>query len=125
MNLQRKGYRVTGTLRENRANRPPLPSSKDLKKKPRGHFDYRFETENSILIVKWVDNSVVPIGANYNVVEPVDSVKRWSASEKKKVSVSRPRVLGWEGSTYLTMLLIITGLKFVGKDGGGYWSHTC
>ena len=26
------------------------------------------------------------------MVEPVDSVKRWSASEKKKVSVSRPRV---------------------------------
>ena len=92
VNLQRKGFRATGTLRENRAGRPPLPSSKDLKKKPRGHFDYRFETENSILVVKWVDNSVVTIGTNYDVVEPVDSVKRWSASEKKKVSVSRPRV---------------------------------
>ena len=59
--LQRKGFRATGTLREDRAGRPPLPSSKELKKKPRGHYDYRFETENSILVVKWVDNSVITI----------------------------------------------------------------
>ena len=81
--LQYKGFRATGTLRENRAGRPPIPSSKDLKKKPRGYFDYRFEIENSILVVKWVDNSVVTIGTNYDVVEPLDSVRRWSASEKK------------------------------------------
>ena len=83
MNLQRKGFRGTGTLRENRAGRPPLRYSKDLKKKQRGHFDYRFETGNSILVVKWVDNSVVTIDTNYDVVKPEDSVKRWSASEKK------------------------------------------
>ena len=32
------------------------------------------------------------IGTNYDVIDPLDSVKRQSASEKKKVSVSRPRV---------------------------------
>ena len=92
MNIQCKGFRATGTLRENRAGRPPIPSSKDLKKKPRGYFDYRFEIENSILIVMWIDNGVVTIGTNYDVVEPLDSVRRWSASEEKKVSVSRPCV---------------------------------
>ena len=130
VNLQRKGFRATGTLRENRAGKPPLPSSEGLKKRPRGHFDYRFETENSILVVKWVDNSVVTIDTNYDVVELVDRVKRWSASERKKVSVSKHRVYSSynSGSGELDLLDEVTNkhrITFRKKNGGGYCSPTC
>ena len=35
-------------------------------KKPRGYYDNGLETQNSILITKWVDNSVTTIGTNYD-----------------------------------------------------------
>ena len=50
------------------------------------------ETKNSILITKWVDNSVVTIGTNYEAVTPEGSVRRWSSFEKSKISVPRPHV---------------------------------
>ena len=75
--LKDKGFKATGTLRENRAGKPPLPSSKELKKMPRGSYDYRLESINSILITKWVDNSVVTIGTNYDAVTPEGNIKRW------------------------------------------------
>ena len=60
---------------------------------PRGSYDYyRLESINSILITKWVDNSVVTIGTNYDAVTPEGSIKRWSFSEKSKISVPRPHV---------------------------------
>ena len=90
--LKEKGFKATGTLRENRAGKPPLPSSKELKKKARGYYDHRLEVHNSILITKWVDNSVVTIGTNYDAVTPEGSIKRWSSSEKSKIFVPRPHV---------------------------------
>ena len=59
---------------------------------PRGSYDYRLESISSILITKWVDNSVVTIGTNYDAVTPEGSIKRWSSSEKSKISVPRPHV---------------------------------
>ena len=35
VNLKKQGFKATGTLRENRAGRPPLASSKDIKKTKR------------------------------------------------------------------------------------------
>lgn len=52
LKLKQQGFKATGTLRKNRSGKPPFPSSKDLKKKPRGYYDYRLETKNSILITK-------------------------------------------------------------------------
>ena len=94
VNLQHKVFRATVILRENRSGRPPLSSSKDLKKKPRGHFHYRLETINSILVV-----SVVTIGTNYDLVEPVDSVKRWSTSRPRLYSSYNS---GMEGVDFLS-----------------------
>ena len=64
------------------------------------------------------------------MVEPVDSVKRWSASEKKKVSVSRPRVYssynsGMGGVDLLDETTNNYRITIRGKNGGGYCSHTC
>ena len=47
--LKNKGFKATGTLRENHAGKPPLPSSKE-QKKMQSSYDYRLESINSILV---------------------------------------------------------------------------
>ena len=46
-----------------------------MKKTPQAHYDYRVETENLILMVKWVDSNVVTVGTNYDVITPIDGVE--------------------------------------------------
>lgn len=88
--LREAGYRATGTVRENRTKKCPLISIKDMKKKNRAEFDYRFDTVNQILFVRWLDNSVCTMGTNYDFVYPLGKVKRWSSAEGRKVDVDIP-----------------------------------
>ena len=64
------------------------------------------------------------------MVEPVDSVKKWSASEKNKVSVSRLHVYssynsGLGGVDLLDQATNNYRITIRGKNGGGYCSHAC
>lgn len=90
--LREAGYRATGTVREGRTKKCPLVSVKDMKKKNRAEFDYRFDQVNQILFVRWLDNSVCTMGSNYDSIFPLGKVKRWSTVEKKKVDVGIPHV---------------------------------
>lgn len=90
--LRLLGYRATGTLRENRTKKCPLTNVKDMKKKPRAAYDYRFDTKNEIVIVRWKDNNVVTMGSNYDYLEPLGKVKRWCNIKKQKVDVNIPRL---------------------------------
>lgn len=56
--LLNDGFFALGTVRDNRTNNAPLMSVKEMKKKPRGTSDFRFDTINSIVAVRWNDNSV-------------------------------------------------------------------
>ena len=61
--------------------------------------------------------------------EPVDIVKSWSDSEKKKVSVSRPRVYSSYNSSMGGVDLLDEAtnnysITIHGKNGGGYFTHT-
>ena len=82
------GY--TGTIRENRMQKCPVITSKELTKKPRGQFDFRQDTENGLVVTKWHDNAVVSVVSNCHGVEPLRSATRWSAKEKKEVTVTVP-----------------------------------
>lgn len=90
--LRESGYRATGTVREGRTNKCPLMPVKEMKKKDRAYFDYRFDTINKILFVRWLDNSVCTMGTNYDGVLPLGKVKRWNTLEKKKTDVDIPQV---------------------------------
>ena len=90
--LKNKGFRATGTLRENRLRKCPIPPAKELKKQERGWLKYAFEETNEIFIAKWKDNSIVILGTNYNTVGPLDSFKRWSKDMKKNVDTQRPHL---------------------------------
>lgn len=92
VDLKAEGYRATGTIRENRTKKCPLKSCKDMKKEDRASYDYRFDKQNEILLVRWKDNSVCTMATNYDTIEPLGVVKRWSAVHREKTDVSIPKV---------------------------------
>ena len=90
--LKNKGFRATGTLRENHSRKCPIPPAKELKKQERGLMKYAYEKTNEIFIAKWKDNSIVTLGTNHVTVDPLDRVKRWSKDMKKNVDTQRPHL---------------------------------
>ncbi|CAG4980713.1 unnamed protein product [Parnassius apollo] len=89
--LTERGFRVTGTIRENRSGKCPLLSNKEAKTKERGFYDYRISDD--IIICKWHDNSIVSVCSNAVGVDPVHKTERYSQQLKKKISVSQPHLI--------------------------------
>ena len=87
------GYRAIGTMRENRIKNCPSKTTSLMKKEERGSYDYRFDTKNEILIVKWLDNKCIIVGTNYDTVQPVGRILRWKKSIKRKGYVPQPHTL--------------------------------
>nr|CAI5848277.1 unnamed protein product [Callosobruchus analis] len=94
--LKEKGFRVTGTVRENRIKKCPLLPSNPIKKKDPGYFEYCFNRTSLLLFVKWKDNNVVTMASNYDAIEPLSKVKRWCGAAKGKIHVPQPKLF----STY-------------------------
>ena len=82
-----------GTPRTDRMRTCKLKSEKELKKERRGSFDGSVDLNSGCCIVRWFDNKPVQLASNYVFTDPVDSVKSWSKSEKKMISVPRPRIV--------------------------------
>ncbi|KAF2888687.1 hypothetical protein ILUMI_17486 [Ignelater luminosus] len=93
VDLRKKGYRATGTLRNNRILNTPLLSPKTIEKRNRGSHDYAFHGENEELLVRWNDNKCVIMATNYNTVEPMVSVQRWNKNEKAQTPIPQPAVI--------------------------------
>ena len=60
--LDKKGFRVTGTMRKDRAMKCPLIDMNEMKRKERGSYGYR--RDEQIEIVQWNNNSVVTLESN-------------------------------------------------------------
>lgn len=93
VDLRKKGYRATGTLRNNRILDAPLLSVKEIEKSNRGSHDYVFDRENEILLVRWNDNKCVTMATNYDTIEPMVSVQRWNKKEKATTPIPQPAVI--------------------------------
>lgn len=90
--LRSSGYRATGTVRDNRTKKCPLPDQKVMKKEVRGCFKYQYDKENSLLLVRWKDNSIVTMMTNYDSIYPLSKVKRWSKEQKQRIDVPQPHL---------------------------------
>ena len=84
---------ATGTVRVNRVEKCPLTPPEQLKKMPRGTFDYRHDQTTGALVVRWNDNSVVTVASNCFGIEPCSQAQRWSYAEKKKITISQPHMI--------------------------------
>ena len=91
--LKEMKLKATGTVRATRINKCPIMEADKMKKTTeRVHYDYRFDTKNEILVVRWHDNKAVTIATNHSSVEPLAQAKRFSQAEKKMVNVNMPKV---------------------------------
>lgn len=64
-----------------------------LKKKGRGSYDFRTDTDNNIIICKWWDNKGVLCASNYIGIEPLDTCNRFDRKNKVKLTPSRPAII--------------------------------
>lgn len=63
-----------------------------MKKEDRASYDYIFDKQNEVLLVRWKDNSVFTMATNYDTIEPLGMVKRWCPVQREKAYVSIPRL---------------------------------
>lgn len=90
--LKKQGFRATGTLRQNRTEKCPLISVKEMEKKKRAIYDSCFDAANELLLVRWNDNSVCTVATNYDSIEPFHKVKRWCRENQEKADMEQPNV---------------------------------
>lgn len=93
LELSKRKFCATGTVRECRLVSCTLEDSKTLAKKDRGYFDWRYEKNSNIMAVKWNDNSVVTLTSNFETVHPLLTTKRFSRTAKKIVTVPQPNLI--------------------------------
>ncbi|CAH1379313.1 unnamed protein product [Tenebrio molitor] len=63
--LKERGFLATGTIKDNRTRKCLLEENKSFSKNPRGTFDYAYDNDEKICIVKWHDNSIVNVASNH------------------------------------------------------------
>nr|CAH7714944.1 unnamed protein product [Callosobruchus chinensis] len=94
MYLDSCGYSATGTMPENRVPKNcPIKPVKSMKKEKRGVFEYATTKVDgsSVIITRWMDNSVVTVASTCHGVNPITSAKRYSVAEKKQIVIARPK----------------------------------
>ncbi|XP_065642334.1 piggyBac transposable element-derived protein 2-like [Hydra vulgaris] len=78
------GIKGAGTFRPNRLHGCPVIPSKELKKKDRGSLDYRIDKNSALIVVKWLDNSIVHLVSNCFGIAPLSTIYRWCSKTKEK-----------------------------------------
>lgn len=87
--LKEKNYEATGTARKNRvAKECPIARPDIIKRNTRGYED-RAVSDDGIIIVRWIDNSLVPIAITVHDIEPMSLADRYSRAQKKRIKVPR------------------------------------
>ena len=121
--LLRQNISLTGTIMSNRTKKCPLKDQKELKKEPRGSFDYRVNTSTETIVVVFNDNKVFHVVSTAHGIEPMSAASRWSAASKKKVAIKQPRLIHeynkYMGGVDRMDQCHITPLPFVQRSGGG------
>ena len=89
------GILALGTIRQNRmiGAQKILTSEKELKKKGRGARDWRVDLNSNIVVMKWMDNSVVHLASTFVDCSLGENVRRWSAKEKDYIDIVCPTMV--------------------------------
>lgn len=86
--LAEMGHFGTGAIRENRTEKCPLETPKEMKKKGRGALSMK--TTSDIAIVRWHDNRIVTLASNAYGIHPFSSTSRVASVDKKRVKIIVP-----------------------------------
>ncbi|KAH9378181.1 hypothetical protein HPB48_015991 [Haemaphysalis longicornis] len=74
------------------AERIPISRPDIIKRKTRGYEEHAL-SDDEIIIVRWMDNSVVTIASTVLGIEPISSADRYSRAQKKRIKVPRPNAV--------------------------------
>ncbi|XP_065069915.1 piggyBac transposable element-derived protein 3-like [Rhopilema esculentum] len=90
--LQKERIWAVATIRADRLKgaEKVLEDKKSLSKKGRGSSDWCVDANSNVVIVRWMDNGVVQLISNYIGKDDGSKAQRWSAREKKFITISRP-----------------------------------
>ena len=91
--LKKKGILGTGTIRQNRMLKCPLPDNKQMKKKERGSYVAYYDIANDLCVVKWLDNRCVIVASSFLKPQPLDHCQRWDKTKKEHITVPRPHLI--------------------------------
>ena len=84
---------VVGTVRYKRIGKYPLMDADDMKKTEQGTISYRYDSVNSLLVVRGNDNSAVTVALNCLGVEPTNGVSRLSKHHGRRIHVRQPNAV--------------------------------
>ena len=87
--MAENGIGGTGTLRANHTDKCPIKDEKAIGKESRGTYDFRYDTVNKILAVRWNDSSVATLASCCQPVHTAGTSKRYSPSEKKMLDIPK------------------------------------
>nr|CAH7764813.1 unnamed protein product [Callosobruchus chinensis] len=86
------GFGCTGTIR-GKQNRKLPSEQKRCKAKAEGLYKFFVNEDKSMIVIQWKDNSTVQVASNAYGVLPTKSAKRYSAAEKKNITVDMPNAI--------------------------------
>ncbi|XP_049807036.1 piggyBac transposable element-derived protein 3-like [Schistocerca nitens] len=91
--LKERGVEATGTIRGNRVKNCTLSPVEKMIKENRGSYEVCSDSASGISIVRWNDNNAVTVATNFDRVQPLRSVARFSREQKKRINVPQPNLL--------------------------------
>ena len=91
--LKSKGIAATGTARVNQMENAPLKDMKSMQKEKHGSFNVVTEISSNITAIRWKDNKVVNGLSTYTGKEPMQYVKEFCYSAKKKIDIEQPNII--------------------------------
>ncbi|KAH9379156.1 hypothetical protein HPB48_002666 [Haemaphysalis longicornis] len=93
IHLKEKKYEATGTVMKNRVRKEcPIARPDIIKHNTRGYKEHAL-SDDGIIILRWMDNSVVTIASTVHGIEPMSSAHRYSREQKKRIEVPRPNAV--------------------------------
>lgn len=91
----------------------------------RRYYDYRFDTTNEILVLRWNDNANVKMSTNYETIDPLRNIRRFDRKTKKMTAYHKPHTTHSFNQVWIftIILLLIIVLAFEEVRRGGHFSH--
>ena len=68
-------------------------SDKELKKKGKDSSDWRVDVSSNVVVVKWMDNSVVHLIFSFVDNSLEEQVREWSAKESSYIQIDCPKIV--------------------------------
>ena len=84
-------FLFSGTIRENRLDRCPLPKSATFKKESCGAIDVA--GDGDVVISVWNDNKPIYVASNHEGVNPTVKKRRYSRTQRSHIQVDCPQMI--------------------------------